>query len=1546
MAANSHTIGRHIFEIDVDNPADAQFATEALSQLFHNRLVSGLEKILSDFSPGDTVIHFDRIELDIGALTRDDFQLQAGSRILEALKAFLGQKTREQAETPSQDEIPPLEMIRLFLRSGRFPWWKDGKQPGLFADLLKAAARQDPSALRQVLFEEMQAEKSVRDRLRWQLHASELSDLRHLTGRGSPAILRSAKELADFYGSRPDAIPPGIALDQELEFTLLYAGLSSMTQPESFLRLWISRLAEMTGRSVEALLIRLKEGLQETAGSTGERRTLQEAVLKMAEIVKAPPEPAAGVPGSIAPPGAKPSGPVEAGGSAPSVKALPQDQEHTPETPADPTARTPADPNPIAGFEPPAEETGPTPAGSAAGDSESVASLSGISTEDPDRMLIFFLLNGYFPGKPDILGGPEPDHLFRSLAGPARAAFQTAFLPLAADIGVMRRIRSRFSPASQIRLLDWLTGRDWTSVLDLATRLSGLFQHQPAPGEVTVDLRMVLEEEMALLFVERPEPGEARKTILKRLISRLQVAAGSEPGVLAPYFHSVITREEMEYFFGRQNREKEAVPQPGSGEVVGSETLALRIENRLDRGEFIPDAAFPTPEALEQEIIRRVRTGDQVLLDRLVRLHKKTESAGKQSAVWNPELLEILVEKVAGPDWAAIAPVMADLRLIYGQSPVSGLSIREFQALQQKLLLDLKLSISRDLDPWRFWTAILERVATATKRSEAALLTRFQQQIQSFASPAVFQSALPFRIQTAALTPKKRTAESAGREAYLHFLQFGAWPPGEIVPDPARKEAFFVRFLKDAPDEFRSICLELRDKTNLAQRLVTFLSLKTVDLLILTLTGNQQEWKELLKETDRLGKTGLGLAGFRYRPAEIREYLLQTILRDLRTGPDLVRSTRHLLTRIARDSGAEPADLLAGLVQIVQEQPYPASYRSLLQRVRAYLEPAAVRDIEAFLASEREAVLPATGDEPVFYYLRTGQFPWWAPDLEPEEALSGLLESDPDGAREALLPFLRRSGWLKKWLARLDPQARVRFTEAAAGNYAGFVSAFLELFPALADRGGIRRKDTPDAVRERVIFALLTDPGMGTDTLTRRMIDAVAKQENLDMGTAAAAIGEAASERVGRQDIRYYRLLELLEQWRPSTRSGSGAPLPDSPPESQEKEIPVNIAGSDPEKEQEEAPGQDYTQTVRSGLAAFRHFLLTGNLKKGQSHWRQADLEQMHLELIGANPAFYKTYILGIINQNRAAKRLAATFPRLRLPAAYLLLEPSMPWILETLQAVSRAEGRSLHQDQAAYFHHLFGYAARKGDTDPQQEDYFTDLAGFLAAAAPMPVAVWLDRLESAGGEMPEWMAGLIRAAKKRPEPPREKAAGPTAKSGAKKRQGSGRPEEAVYIHNAGLVILAPFLPRYFDMLEMTADGAFVAEEAAARGAHLLQYLVTGQTETPEQLMVFNKILCGLALETPLPLSIDLTEKELDISGQLLNSALANWEKMSGSTVDNLRATFLIREGRLLEHEDSWELKVESKTFDVLMEYLPWSTALVKLPWMSKRIEVEWKKFN
>lgn len=50
---------------------------------------------------------------------------------------------------------------------------------------------------------------------------------------------------------------------------------------------------------------------------------------------------------------------------------------------------------------------------------------------------------------------------------------------------------------------------------------------------------------------------------------------------------------------------------------------------------------------------------------------------------------------------------------------------------------------------------------------------------------------------------------------------------------------------------------------------------------------------------------------------------------------------------------------------------------------------------------------------------------------------------------------------------------------------------------------------------------------------------------------------------------------------------------------------------------------------------------------------------------------------------------------------------------------------------------------------------------------------------------------------------------------------------DAFVINNSGLVILAPFLPRYFDMLEMVKDDAFVDEQAAVRAVQHFSCCVT-----------------------------------------------------------------------------------------------------------------------
>jgi hypothetical protein len=166
--------------------------------------------------------------------------------------------------------------------------------------------------------------------------------------------------------------------------------------------------------------------------------------------------------------------------------------------------------------------------------------------------------------------------------------------------------------------------------------------------------------------------------------------------------------------------------------------------------------------------------------------------------------------------------------------------------------------------------------------------------------------------------------------------------------------------------------------------------------------------------------------------------------------------------------------------------------------------------------------------------------------------------------------------------------------------------------------------------------------------------------------------------------------------------------------------------------------------------------------------------------------------------------------------------------------------------------------------------------------------------------------------------------------------------EESLYIHNSGLSILVPFMPRYFERLNMLDGKAFRSEEDATRGVLLLEYLASGRTEVGEHELVFNKILCGLDVSTPVPTALELTEQETEISQQMLNAVLQNWNKMSNSTVEGLRSSFLLREGLLREQDEHWSLQVSSAPHDALLSFLPWSISVISLSWADKQLQVEW----
>lgn len=164
-----------------------------------------------------------------------------------------------------------------------------------------------------------------------------------------------------------------------------------------------------------------------------------------------------------------------------------------------------------------------------------------------------------------------------------------------------------------------------------------------------------------------------------------------------------------------------------------------------------------------------------------------------------------------------------------------------------------------------------------------------------------------------------------------------------------------------------------------------------------------------------------------------------------------------------------------------------------------------------------------------------------------------------------------------------------------------------------------------------------------------------------------------------------------------------------------------------------------------------------------------------------------------------------------------------------------------------------------------------------------------------------------------------------------------------VYINNAGLSLLWPFLGRYFKRLNMIKDGDFISEEMRMRGVQLTQYLVTGKTEIEESELALNKLLCGAEKDLVIEYDLDISEEEITLSESLLQGVIYNWEKMRGTRTETFRQTFLQRAGVLRLEEDYYELKVEEKSYDMLLTTLPWNLSMIKLAWMKSRLTVIWK---
>lgn len=177
-----------------------------------------------------------------------------------------------------------------------------------------------------------------------------------------------------------------------------------------------------------------------------------------------------------------------------------------------------------------------------------------------------------------------------------------------------------------------------------------------------------------------------------------------------------------------------------------------------------------------------------------------------------------------------------------------------------------------------------------------------------------------------------------------------------------------------------------------------------------------------------------------------------------------------------------------------------------------------------------------------------------------------------------------------------------------------------------------------------------------------------------------------------------------------------------------------------------------------------------------------------------------------------------------------------------------------------------------------------------------------------------------------------------------KQHLSDAREGDLYYVQSAGVILFHPFLQRFFQNLGLCEEGVFIDETSRQRAVCLVHHLATGEVHTPEYQLVLPKFLCGMPLNAPIDHFIEIDAAEQSESENLILAAVKHWQALGKVSPDWLREMFIQRDGKLEKRETGWQLSVERKAQDILLDRLPhgWGLGIVKLPWMDGLLRIEW----
>jgi len=168
--------------------------------------------------------------------------------------------------------------------------------------------------------------------------------------------------------------------------------------------------------------------------------------------------------------------------------------------------------------------------------------------------------------------------------------------------------------------------------------------------------------------------------------------------------------------------------------------------------------------------------------------------------------------------------------------------------------------------------------------------------------------------------------------------------------------------------------------------------------------------------------------------------------------------------------------------------------------------------------------------------------------------------------------------------------------------------------------------------------------------------------------------------------------------------------------------------------------------------------------------------------------------------------------------------------------------------------------------------------------------------------------------------------------------------DQSIYfINNAGLLLFHPFLQPLFKKLNLLEGDDWKDSTSQHRAVLITQYLTGFDSNIFESDLLLPKILCGVPVQDTVRTQWEISKKEIELSEELLKAVIEHWKVLKTITVKTLQETFIQRAAKAIQNKKgAYEITVEQKSFDLLLDQLPWVISTIKTPWMEHFLSCYW----